>query len=57
MRLKPLFIALAISVNLPAFADSILDQADALIRLQKPTQAYELLAPLEEDRAGTPEYD
>ncbi|HQV21516.1 MAG TPA: porin family protein [Agitococcus sp.] len=57
MRLKPLFVALAISASLPAIADSVLEQANALIQTQQANQAYELLAPLEEERAGNPEYD
>lgn len=58
MRLKPLFLALSMSVSMPILAaDPILQRADALIRLQAPDKAYEILAPLEEQQSGNPEYD
>ena len=58
MRLKPLFLALSMSASMPILAaDPILQRADALIRLQAPDKAYEILAPLEEQQSGNPEYD
>ncbi|MBL0230371.1 MAG: tetratricopeptide repeat protein [Moraxellaceae bacterium] len=58
MRLNALFLALGMSVSMPLLAaDAVLQQADALIRLQAPDKAYEILAPLEEQRSGNPEYD
>jgi tetratricopeptide (TPR) repeat protein len=58
MRLKPLFLALSMSVSMPILAaDPILQRADALIRLEAPDKAYEILAPLEEQQSGNPEYD
>lgn len=58
MRLSPIFFALGMSVCLPLFAaDPVLQRADALIRLQSADKAYELLAPLEEEKAGNAEYD
>ncbi|HQV21514.1 MAG TPA: tetratricopeptide repeat protein, partial [Agitococcus sp.] len=41
----------------PVFADSVLDQAQKLINTNKYIQAYDLLAPLEDERAGQPDYD
>jgi tetratricopeptide (TPR) repeat protein len=58
MRLNALFLALGMSVSMPLLAnDAVLQQADALIRLQAPDKAYEVLAPLEEQQSGNPEYD
>jgi tetratricopeptide (TPR) repeat protein len=58
MRLNTLFLALGMSVSMPILAaDAVLQQADALIRLQAPDKAYEILAPLEEQQSGNPEYD
>jgi tetratricopeptide (TPR) repeat protein len=58
MRLNALFLALGMSVSMPLLAaDAVLQQADALIRLQAPDKAYEILAPLEEQQSGNPEYD
>lgn len=58
MRLAPFFLALSMSATSSVFAsEAILQQADALIRLQAPNKAYDLLAPLEEELSGNPQYD
>lgn len=58
MRLTPFFLALSVSATSSVFAsEAILQQADALIRLQSPDKAYDLLAPLEEELSGNPQYD
>ncbi len=58
MRLTPFFLALSVSATSSVFAsEAILQQADALIRLQAPDKAYDLLAPLEEELSGNPQYD
>ena len=53
-------IALVLA-GLPLFAyadeDAVLKQADQLLAQQQPKAAYDLLAPLEDDRAGQPDYD
>jgi len=40
-----------------ALADAALDRARQLLEQRQPRQAYELLLPLEAQRAGNPEYD
>ncbi len=57
MRFHSLYLAVALMAAAPAFADDVLQQADTLIRQQQAAQAYELLAPLEDERAGDPQYD
>lgn len=58
MRFHSLFLAVALaSTTATAFADDILQQANDLLRQQKAAQAYELLEPLEDERAGNPDYD
>ncbi|MDO8417042.1 MAG: tetratricopeptide repeat protein [Agitococcus sp.] len=57
MRFHSLYLAIAVVAATPAFADGVLQQAEALINLQRASQAYDLLAPLEDDRAGQPQYD
>lgn len=57
MRFHSLYLAIAVVAATPAFADNVLQQAEALINLQRASQAYDLLAPLEDDRAGQPQYD
>ena len=53
MRLTPFFLALSVSATSSVFAsEAILQQADALIRLQAPDKAYDLLAPFEEEFSG-----
>ena len=58
MRLNAFAVALLLATNSLVWAsEDILNRADALIRLQSPEQAYELLAPLEDELAGTPQFD
>ena len=53
MRLNAFAVALLLATNSLVWAsEDILNRADALIRLQSPEQAYELLAPLEDELAG-----
>ncbi len=40
-----------------AFADAVTDRAKRLMQQKNAPAAYELLAPLESQRAGDPEYD
>ena len=49
---------MALAATTPVFAaDDVLQQADTLLRQQQAAQAYDLLAPLEDERAGDPKYD
>lgn len=57
MRLHRLFLSMSLLTIPPVFADSVLDQAQKLINTNKYIQAYDLLAPLEDERAGQPDYD
>lgn len=51
-------LALALSpLALAASTDPVLQQADKLLAERQATAAFDLLAPLEDDRAGDPEYD
>ncbi|HEX5276872.1 MAG TPA: tetratricopeptide repeat protein [Fluviicoccus sp.] len=53
-KLTPILL---LALALPAAADDVLQQAAALLAQQKPAEALSLLAPLEEERAGNPDYD
>lgn len=57
MLLKPLSLAMLMATASAAFADDVLLQAERLLAQQKPGEAVQLLAPLEDDRAGDPDYD
>lgn len=57
MRFHSLYLAIAVAASSPVFADELLQQAETLISQQRASQAYDLLAPLEEERAGNPQYD
>lgn len=58
MRFRSLALAMALAATTPVFAaDDVLQQADTLLRQQQAAQAYDLLAPLEDERAGDPKYD
>jgi len=50
-------LLLALSLCSPAFADRITDQARQLMDQKRAREAYALLAPLESQRAGDPEFD
>lgn len=58
-RKTALAAALFAGITLPAFADedAVLKQAEQLLAQQQPKAAYDLLAPLEDERAGNPDYD
>ncbi len=45
------------ALSLSAFADATLERAKQLLVERQPKQAYEMLAPLEPQRAGDPEFD
>jgi outer membrane protein len=49
-------LALAV-LSHSALADQVLDRAKRLLEQKQPSQAYELLLPLEADRAGNPDFD
>ena len=49
-------LALAV-LSLSALADQALDRAKQLLEQKQPAQAYELLLPLEAQRAGDPDFD
>ncbi|RME34317.1 MAG: DUF560 domain-containing protein [Gammaproteobacteria bacterium] len=56
--LKRIFPALLILLaTLPVRADEVLDRARELMEQNRPQAAYELLAPLQAERAGDPDYD
>ncbi|MBK6758857.1 MAG: tetratricopeptide repeat protein [Agitococcus sp.] len=57
MRLHRLYLSLLVLFAQPSFADAVLERAEALLNQKKIVQAYDLLAPLEEERAGQPDYD
>ena len=58
MRPHRLYLSITLSVLAqPVFADAVLEQAQALLNLKKIVQAYDLLAPLEDTRAGQADYD
>ncbi|HNJ86223.1 MAG TPA: hypothetical protein PKU92_06540, partial [Agitococcus sp.] len=57
MRFSSLSILIA-SLSTPlVWADDVLKQAELLLNNKQTVQAYDLLAPLEDDRAGDPAYD
>ncbi|MFP5430049.1 MAG: tetratricopeptide repeat protein [Gammaproteobacteria bacterium] len=56
-RLSRLALCLAAALATPAYADDLLQQADQLLSQQKGAEAYALLAPQEDLRAGDPDYD
>ena len=56
MKRSPLCVALLLCSGV-ALADDVLNQAEALIARQQAQAAVDLLAPLEDDRAGDPAYD
>ncbi len=55
--LKRIFPVLLLFMVLPAQADEILERARELIGQHHPQAAYELLSPLQAERAGDPEFD
>lgn len=56
MRLKTLALLTLLTAS-PVWADDVLKQAEALLAQHKAAEAVALLAPLEEVRAGNPDYD
>ncbi len=46
-----------LTLSTSVFADEVIDEARRLLSNQQGSSAYRLLAPLEDERAGTPEYD
>lgn len=57
MRFSYLSILIASLSNQLVWADDVLKQAELLLNNKQIVQAYDLLAPLEDDRAGDPAYD
>ncbi len=58
LSITSIVLGLALAVlSFSALADQILDRAKRLLEQKQPAQAYELLFPLEADRAGNPEFD
>ncbi len=57
MRFQGIYLSIALLAATTAHADAILQQAETLLNDKKHIQAYDLLAPLEEERAGDPDYD
>lgn len=57
MRFQGIYLSIALLTATTAHADATLQQAEALLNDKKNIQAYDLLAPLEEERAGDPDYD
>lgn len=57
MRFSYLSILIASLSNQLVWADDVLKQAELLLNNKQTVQAYDLLAPLEDDRAGDPAYD
>ncbi|HUJ87111.1 MAG TPA: tetratricopeptide repeat protein [Burkholderiales bacterium] len=56
--LASLILGLAMAaLSLSALADQVLDRAKHLLAQKQASQAYELLLPLEEQRAGEPDFD
>jgi outer membrane protein len=54
---RPALAALLLAVSSAAFADAVLEQGKALLEGGRAQQAYDLLAPLQPQRAGDPQYD
>lgn len=52
-----LAICLAAALTTTAHADDLLLQAEQLLSQKKGSEAYALLAPLEDERGGSPDYD
>ena len=57
MRFQSIYFSLALAMATPVNADEVLQTAEALIKGQQHIQAYDLLSPLEDERAGDPNYD
>lgn len=57
MRFQSIYFSLALAMATPVNADEVLQKAEALIKGQQHIQAYDLLSPLEDERAGDPNYD
>ena len=55
--LTALALILSLSAPIAAFADQVLDQAKRLLEERKAREAYQLLAPLQSERAGEVQYD
>jgi tetratricopeptide (TPR) repeat protein len=58
LSITSIVLGLALAVlSLSALADQVLDRAKRLLEQKQASQAYELLLPLEADRAGNPDFD
>ncbi|HEX5092305.1 MAG TPA: tetratricopeptide repeat protein, partial [Burkholderiales bacterium] len=54
---RVLFVVLFLCTSVAAWADAITDRAKLLLQRKDPDAAYKLLEPLEDKRAGDPEFD
>jgi tetratricopeptide (TPR) repeat protein len=54
---RPALAALLLAIASSARADAVLEQGKALLEAGRAQQAYDLLAPLQPQRAGEPQYD
>ena len=52
-----LAICLLVALSAPVHADELLQQAEQLLSQQRNQDAYDLLAPVEDERSGEPGYD
>ncbi len=58
LSITKIVLGLALAVlSLSAHADQVLERAKRLLEQKQPSQAYEMLLPLEAERAGNPEFD
>jgi tetratricopeptide (TPR) repeat protein len=57
MRFQSIYLTVAVVITTPVYADDLLQQAEALLNQKQNIQAYDLLVPLEDQRAGDPNYD
>ena len=58
LSITRIVLGLALAVlSISALADQALDRAKQLLEQKQPSQAYELLLPLEAQRAGDPAFD
>ena len=61
MRFQGIYLTVAVVMTTPLYADDVADdvlqRAETLLNQKQNIQAYDLLAPLEDQRAGEPNYD
>ena len=57
MRFQGMYLTVAVVITTPLYADDVLQRAETLLNQKQNIQAYDLLTPLEDQRAGDPNYD